>query len=172
MVLFSKALLLFGFLLCSSASHGAKWICSMQDAKYAAVDMDMESSETGVVLTGNGPKPGNGVSVKTRFKIDRFDIMQLYTGTPVIVGSSWLKGFVRSPSISESITAFTTLGLDANTATIAEKIARSSNFSDKGLRYVNTEQEVIAGVAARHPSVGYVSNYVGGVLGVKDCFSK
>ena len=166
-----KAFLTLLLLVFLPPSHAAKWICSVDSAEYSAADTDFAPG-TGVgALMPAAKKAGGNAHVKSKVKIDRLDIMQLYTGTPVIVGSTWLKGFVRSPNAQESTTAFLEIGLDPNTSVVAEKLARASNYSDKGLRYVNTEQEVILGVATRSPSVGYVTNYVGGVPGVKDCFS-
>jgi hypothetical protein len=158
-------------MLAAVPAHAAKWICSTTAGEYSQADLDFTPGSEVGTLAAASKRAGAGARVKAQLKIDRLDVMQLYTGTPVIIGSTWLKGFVLSPTAPESVTAFVGLGLDPNTAVVAEKLARVSSLSEKGLRLVSSEQEVILGVANRHPSVGYVSNYLGGVPGVKDCFS-
>jgi hypothetical protein len=153
----------------ATQSYAGKWICSVDIPDYSPVDSEFKSASGNNAQTTK--KVGANAVVKSKFKIDQIDVMQLYTGTPVIIGSTWLKGFVLPSNLDVSQTSFLNIGMSPNTGVVAEKLARASSYNDKGLRYVSTEHEVIMGVAARTPSVGYVNMFVGGFPGVKECFS-
>jgi hypothetical protein len=71
------------------------------------------------------------------------------------------------PANHPSSIALTSLGLSPQAV---ERMTRSNGLVDRGIRLVQTEQELLSKVKSIRPSVGYVMYFVGGDGNVQPCF--
>lgn len=115
-------------LLFSSGAFALDWICSVGH------------------ITADSVRGGNRT-------VHRFDLAQSYAGQPVLMGSTWLVAFMLPANHPDSQLAFSQIGLNA---LVAEKLARSTGLVDRGIRVVQSPEEMLVRVGANHPAVGYV----------------
>lgn len=123
-----RCLVLVCALLFSPAAFALDWICSAGR------------------ITADAVRGGNRA-------VHRFDLTQAYSGQPVLIGSAWLIAYMLPADHLASQLAFAQIALNAADA---EKLARNHGYIDRGIRVVQSPEEMLARVGANHPSVGYV----------------
>lgn len=98
-------------------------------------------------------------------KVDRFDILQAYSGQPVLVGNTWLAACMYEADHPETKAAFINL-IGVNPASAAA-MAKSSSLVDRGIRITRNMESCLV---ANAPAVGYSTMQLGSDGGVKPCF--
>lgn len=91
-------------------------------------------------------------------KANRYDLMDVYSGKPVLIGNAFVTGYILPSNHPETIAAFGELGLSPSTA---ERLAKSSGLVDRYIR-LTTPDEMLIKVEQTPPSVGYVTMFIGG----------
>jgi hypothetical protein len=99
-------------------------------------------------------------------RVDRTDLVQAYSGQPVLMGGTWLLAVMLPASHPDSRAAFADLGLSAEAA---ERMASGTSLIDRGIRVVQTPDQLISKVAINPPAVGYSSVFFG-ARDVASCF--
>lgn len=97
--------------------------------------------------------------------LSKLQIIQAYSGQPVLLSSTWVMVFVLPANHPSSIT-LASIGVSP---LAVERMTKSNGLIDRGIRLVQTEQEMLYRVSAIKPSVGYVMYYTGGT-NAKPCF--
>ncbi len=105
-------------------------------------------------------------NLEGRNTLSKYQLIQAYSGQPVLLSSTWVMVFIL-PSNHPSSIALTSLGLSPQAV---ERMTRSNGLVDRGIRLVQTEQELLSKVKSIKPSVGYVMYFVGGDGNVQPCF--
>lgn len=101
----------------------------------------------------------------TTKKVDRFDILQAYSGQPVLVGNTWLAACMYEADHPETKAAFINM-IGVNPAS-AVAMARSSALVDRGIRITRNMESCLI---ANAPAVGYSTMQLGSGGGIKPCF--
>jgi hypothetical protein len=104
-------------------------------------------------------------SLESTKKVDRFDILQAYSGQPVLVGNTWLAACMYEADHPETKAAFINL-IGVNPAS-AVAMARSSSLVDRGIRITRNMESCLI---ANAPAVGYSTMQLGSGGGIKPCF--
>jgi hypothetical protein len=100
----------------------------------------------------------------SKHKVDRFDVLQAYSGQPVLVGSTWLTACLLDPRHPDTQMAFASLiGVNAEAAAA---MARGSGLVDRGL---SLTRDMAVCLTDNAPAVGYSSISITR-QGVKPCF--
>ena len=159
--------LLAGLALAFSAltAHAVDWVCT---AATAPVRVAIAASDLPEGATASGAAVGvaKRATARGRSKIDRADLLQAYAGQPVLLGHTWLLAVMLPANHPDTRQAFGELGISAETA---ERMAAGTGLVDRGIRVVQTPEQLIAKVSANPPAVGYTSFFVGG-RDVAPCF--
>jgi hypothetical protein len=142
--------------LVCAAAHGADFYCS-NTSRVQITQLD-DGFETAAV-TGHHKNRGPYKS-----KVDRFDVMQAYSGQPVLVGATWLTACMLDPAHPDTRNAFG--GLIGINPESAATMARSSGLVDRGIRITRSMSMCLAENA---PAVGYSAIPIT-ATGVKPCF--
>lgn len=145
-------------LLCATARAADFYCSSTRAVQLAQLDPDAEMSAAAVGVAG-GKSARRGKN-----RIERFDVLQAYSGQPVLVGSTWLTACMLDPAHPDTRSAFGSLiGINPDSAAA---MARSTGLVDRGIRLVRDMQGCLADNA---PAVGYSAIPLAG-QGVKPCF--
>ena len=91
-------------------------------------------------------------------KANRYDLADVYTGKPVLIGNAFVTGYMLPSSHPDTIAAFGELGLSPATA---ERIAKTSGLVDRYIK-ITTPEQILINVEQISPSVGYVTLYLNG----------
>jgi len=150
-------------LLACTAAHAVEWICTTSQQTriaIAAAELPDGATASGAAV-GTAAKPN-----RARRKIDRTDLVQAYSGQPVLFGNTWLLSVMLPASHPDTRQAFGELGLSPEAA---ERMASGSSLIDRGIRVVQTPEQMVNKVAINPPAVGYASFFVG-ARDVAPCF--
>jgi hypothetical protein len=144
--------------LVAAAAPAVEWICSTSTQTRVAI----AQGELPDGATASGAAVGKLTSRRPnrqRRLVDRSDLIQAYSGQPVLFGGTWLLAVMLPASHPDSRAAFADLGLSAEAA---ERLSSPNNIIDRGIRVVQTPEQVIQKVAINPPAVGYVGFFYGG----------
>lgn len=145
----------------SRAQHVA-WICTTSQqtrVAIAAAELPDGATASGAAVASKGR------SARAR-KIDRADLVQAYSGQPVLLGSTWLLAVMLPATHPDTRAAFADLGLSPEAA---ERMAGPASLVDRGIRVVHGQDQMINKVAINPPAVGYSSIFLG-ARDVASCF--
>lgn len=152
-------------LLLASAhhAHAVEWLCTTtQQVRVAIAAADLPDG-----ATGSGAAVGTRAGGKAaRGRIEKSDLVQAYSGQPVLISYTWLLAVMLPSTHPDTRAAFADLGLSP---VAAERMANSAGLVDRGIRVVQTPEQLVAKVAANPPAVGYASFFVG-AKDVASCF--
>lgn len=149
------ALALAAACLCAAAT-AADFYCSNTSRVQIA------QAEDGYESAGATGTKGNRRGA--RHKVERFDVLQAYSGQPVLVGPTWLTACMLDPAHPDTRAAFG--GLIGINPDSAAAMARSTGLVDRGIRMTRDMPSCLTDNA---PAVGYSSFSLTG-QGVKPCF--
>jgi hypothetical protein len=142
-------------------AHAADWICTTsQTARMAIATADLPEG-----ATASGAAVGTKRRAALR-RVDRTDLIQAYSGQPVLMGHTWLLAVMLPASHPDTRAAFAQLGLSPEAA---ERMANGTGLIDRGIRVVQTPDQMIQKVAVNPPAVGYSSIFFG-ARDVASCF--
>jgi hypothetical protein len=156
-----KLTLALCFVVASAHAHAADWICTTsQTARLAIAQAELPEGATGSsAATGTKRRPGIR-------RVDRTDLIQAYSGQPVLMGHTWLLAVMLPANHPDTRTAFAQLGLSPEAA---ERMASGTGLIDRGIRVVQTPDQMIHKVGINPPAVGYSSIFFG-ARDVASCF--
>jgi|GEM_PF-4075067 len=141
--------------LCATAQAADFYCSNTRQVQIAQLEDGYESAGA----TGTA-----GKARRTKNRIERFDVLQAYSGQPVLVGSTWLTACMLDPAHPDTRSAFGSLiGINPDSAAA---MAKSTGLVDRGIRLVRDMQTCLADNA---PAVGYSAIPLAG-QGVKPCF--
>lgn len=147
-------------LLLSMASihaQAVEWLCSTSaSVRVAIAQADRGDS---FELAQANKKP-------IRYRIDKVDLVQAYSGQPVLIGRQWLLAVMLPANHPDTKAAFAELGVSPEAA---ERMASDTGLVDRGIRVVQTQNQLLDKVGANPPAVGYTSFFIGG-RDVAPCF--
>ena len=119
-----------------------------------------------LLALSNAQATGWVCNVKKGVRIERTDLVQAYSGQPVLLGRSWLMVVMLPASNIETRQAFAELGLSPEAA---ERMAADTSLVDRGIRVVNSPSQLLDKVVTSQPALGY-SNFFTGTKNVTPCF--
>lgn len=146
------------FALTSTATLAVEWVCSASQTNRVAVAAN-DRGDDFALAQASGKKP-------PRFRIERIDLIQAYSGQPVLLNRQWLLVVMLPADHPDTRAAFAELGVSPQAA---ERMAYDSGLVDRGIRVVQTPEQLINKVAINPPSVGFTSFFLGG-RDVAPCF--
>lgn len=144
-------------------AHALDWLCTTTQqvrVAIAAADLPDGAAASGAAVSTRG------AGKAARGRIEKSDLVQAYSGQPVLISYTWLLAVMLPASHPDTRQAFADLGLNP---VAAERMANGAGLVDRGIRVVQTPEQLIAKVAANPPAVGYSSFFVGG-RDVAPCF--
>ena len=147
----------------SAHAHAIEWLCTTtQQVRVAIAAADLPDG-----YNGSGAAVGTLTTSKAaRGRIDKAGLVQAYSGQPVLISYTWLLAVMLPATHPGTRAAFSGLGLSP---VAAERMANSAGLVDRGIRLVQTPEQMISKVAANPPAVGYASFFVG-ARDVASCF--
>lgn len=141
--------------LATGQAHALTWICSTSTHTRVAI----AAAELPEGATASGAAVGLLTrSPRHRTRIDRLDLIQAYSGQPVLLGGTWLLAVMLPASHPDTRAAFADLGLHPEAA---ERMASGTGLIDRGIRIVQTPDQMIHKVGINPPAVGYVGFFAG-----------
>lgn len=144
-------------------AHAITWICSTSTQTRVAI----AAGELPEGATASGAAVGLATrGTRHRTRIDRLDLIQAYSGQPVLMGGTWLLAVMLPTSHPDTRAAFGDLGISPEAS---ERMASAGALIDRGIRIVQTPDQMIQKVGINPPAVGYVG-FFGGARDVASCF--
>lgn len=143
-------------------AHAVTWICTTSQQTRVAI----AAAELPEGATASGAAVGTSKRARPRRPVDRTDLIQAYSGQPVLLGSTWLLAVMLPASHPDTRAAFADLGLSPEAA---DRMASSASLIDRGIRVVQTPEQMIDKVAINPPAVGYAGFFTG-ARDVASCF--
>lgn len=144
-------------------AHSLSWICTTTEQVRVAV----AAAELPDGSTASSAAVGTrGASKAARGRIAKSDLVQAYSGQPVLISYTWLLAVMLPASHPDTRLAFADLGINP---LAAERMAHSAALVDRGIRVVQTPEQMNTKVAANPPAVGYASFFIG-TRDVASCF--
>jgi hypothetical protein len=140
----------------TTAATAAEFWCS----NTTQIQIAQKQDEFSLANASEGKNARRG-----RHKIERFDVLQAYSGQPVLVGSTWLTACLTDPSHLDTRAAFA--GLIGVNPESSAAMARSTGLVDRGIRLTRDMKMCLIENA---PAVGYTSIPFSADGGVKPCF--
>lgn len=140
-------------------AQAVDWLCTTLP-QARAVATSQESSD------GMAAAVGTKRPARARRQIDRLDLVQAYSGQPVLLGSTWLLAVMLPASHPDTRQAFGELGLNPEAT---ERMASGAGLIDRGIRIVQTPEQLANKLATNPPAVGYAGFFSGG-RDVAPCF--
>ncbi len=138
-------------------AHAVDWVCTGANTSVrvaiASADLPDGATASGAAVATKK------AAVRGRTKIDRADLMQAYSGQPVLLGHTWLLAVMLPASHPDSRQAFGELGISAEAA---ERMASGAGLVDRGIRVVQTPAQMVDKVSSNPPAVGYTGFFSGG----------
>lgn len=144
--------------VCMSASAADFYCSSTRAVQLAQLDPDADTSAAAMGTAGGK------AARRTRYKVERFDVLQAYSGQPVLVGSTWLTACMLEPHHPDTRAAFG--GLIGLNPDASAAMARSTGLVDRGIRIT---RDMTACITDNAPAVGYSAISIAG-QGVRPCF--
>lgn len=144
--------------LASTATFAVEWVCSTSQATRVAIAAADRGDDFALAQAPSKKPP--------RFRIDRLDLIQAYSGQPVLLNRQWLLVVMLPADHPDTRVAFAELGVSPQAA---ERMATDSGLVDRGIRVVQTPDQLINKVAINPPAVGFTSFFIGG-RDVAPCF--
>ncbi len=145
----------------SAHAHATDWICTTsQTARVAIAAAELPEGAT-ASSAATGAKRRAGIR-----RVDRTDLIQAYSGQPVLMGHTWLLAVMLPASHPDTRAAFADLGVSPEAA---ERMASGASLIDRGIRVVQTPDQMIHKVGINPPAVGYSSIFFG-ARDVASCF--
>lgn len=148
---------LFLFAVSINAS-AVEWLCSTSATTRLAI-AQADRGEGFELAQSSSKKP-------VRYRIDKVDLVQAYSGQPVLIGRQWLLVVMLPANHPDTKAAFAELGISPEAA---ERMASDTGLVDRGIRVVQTQDQLINKVSINPPSVGYTSFFIGS-RDVAPCF--
>lgn len=139
----------------ASSVYALDWICT---TPASPVRVAIAAAEHGSDGTSAAVASKKG-SARARPALGKLDLMQAYSGQPVLMGHTWLLAVMLPASHPDTRAAFSELGLSAEAA---ERMASGSGLVDRGIRVVQTPTQMIEKVSNNPPAVGYTGFFTGG----------
>lgn len=134
------------------------WICTQSSAPVRVAVAAADDDSFAPASVGN--------KARSRKRLERTDLMQAYSGQPVLMGHTWLLAVMLPASHPDTRAAFSDLGLSAEAA---ERMASGSGLVDRGIRLVRTPAQLVEKMSNNPPAVGYVG-FFSGARDVELCF--
>lgn len=155
-----KRAILSAAICLASAVHAqsVQWLCNTSASTQAAIKAAAADSEQ--FHLAELPRK------QSRYRIDLVDLQQAYQGQPVFVGRKWLLVVMLPASHPDTRAAFAELGINPEAA---ERMASDTGLVDRGIRLVQTQQQMLDKVAQNKLTVGYTTFFLGG-RDVAPCF--
>jgi hypothetical protein len=144
--------------LASTATFAVEWVCSTSQATRVAIAAADRGDDFALAQAPNKKPP--------RFRIDRLDLIQAYSGQPVLLNRQWLLVVMLPADHPDTRVAFAELGVSPQAA---ERMATDSGLVDRGIRVVQTPDQLIHKVGINPPAVGFTSFFIGS-RDVAPCF--
>jgi hypothetical protein len=142
------------FALWGAHAGAVDWICTTsQQIRPFISEAELPQGATGASAATGTTRRRAGLR-----RIDKADLVQAYSGQPVLMGSTWLLAVMLPASHPDSRLAFSDLGLSA---AAAERMASGSSLIDRGIRVVQSQEQMIQKVTNNPPAVGYSSIFFG-----------
>lgn len=138
------------------------WLCATSQQTRVSI----AAAELPEGATGSSAAVGTSKRVRPRRLVDRTDLIQAYSGQPVLFGGTWLLAVMLPANHPDTRQAFAELGLSAEAA---ERMASGTSLVDRGIRVVQTQEQMIQKIAINPPAVGYSSVFFG-ARDVASCF--
>ena len=156
-----KRVILSAALCLASVAHAqsVQWLCNTSPSTQAAIKAAAAADSEQFQLAELPRK-------QSRYRIDRVDLQQAYQGQPVFVGRKWLLVVMLPASHPDTRAAFAELGINPEAA---ERMASDTGLVDRGIRLVQTQQQMLDKVAQNKLTVGYTTFFLGG-RDVAPCF--
>ena len=146
-------------LACSAlTAHAVDWVCTGATAPVRVAIASADLPE-GATASGAAVGVSKKVAARVRTKIDRADLMQAYSGQPVLLGHTWLLAVMLPANHPDTRQAFGELGISAEAA---ERMASGAGLVDRGIRVVQTPAQMVDKVSSNPPAVGYTGFFSGG----------
>ena len=145
--------------LCNTAKAADFYCSNTSRVQIAQLEDGYESAGATATTVGTGK-----TSRRAKNRIERFDVLQAYSGQPVLVGSTWLTACMLDPAHPDTRSAFG--GLIGINPESTAAMARSTGLVDRGIRIT---RDMPGCLAENAPAVGYSSIPLAG-QGVKPCF--
>lgn len=139
-------------------AHAIEWLCSTSATVRVAI-AQADRGDTFELAQAHAKKPA-------RYRIERLDLVQAYSGQPVLIGRQWLLAVMLPANHPDTKAAFAELGISPEAA---ERMASDTGLVDRGIRVVQTQSQLLDKVASNPPAVGYTSFFIGG-RDVAPCF--
>ena len=132
------------------------WLCTASTApvRVAIAAADLPEGSTSAAALASVRRS----SIRSRSRIDRTDLMQAYSGQPVLIGHTWLLAVMLPANHPATREAFADLNISAEAA---ERMATGNSLVDRGIRVVQTPEQLIEKLSMNPPAVGYVGFFTG-----------
>jgi hypothetical protein len=137
-------------------AYAVDWVCSTSQSTRIAIAAAERGDNFELSQAGKLKK----------YRVDRLDLVQAYSGQPVLIGRQWLLVVMLPASHPDTRAAFAELGLSPEAA---ERMGSDTGLVDRGIRVVQTPAQLMEKVAINPPAVGYTSFFLGG-RDVAPCF--
>lgn len=142
-----------------ATAQSSQWICTTtEQVRVAVAAAELPAGSTAAAAVGR--------SKAARGRITTSDLVQAYSGQPVLIGYTWLLAVMLPATHPDTRAAFSELSVNP---AAAERMAATSALVDRGIRVVQTPEQMTSKVAGNPPAVGYTSFFVGG-RDVAPCF--
>lgn len=129
------------------SAQAIEWICTTsQQPRMVIAELPEGATGSSAALVTNSR------AARPRRKIDRTDLIQAYSGQPVLLGNTWLLAVMLPAAHPETRQAFGELGISPEAS---ERMASGSGLIDRGIRVVQTPEQLIQKVATNPPAVGF-----------------
>jgi hypothetical protein len=150
---------------CALTAQAVDWVCTVANVptRVAIASADLPD---GATASGAAVGAIKRVTARGRSKIDRADLLQAYSGQPVLLGHTWLLAVMLPANHPDTRQAFGELGISAEAA---ERMASGAGLVDRGIRVVQTPAQMMDKLATNPPAVGYTGFFTGG-RDVAPCF--
>jgi hypothetical protein len=143
-------------ILSTAAAFAAEFYCSSTPRIRVA---QLGESVEVAAATGSAKNARRG-----RYRLERFDVLQAYSGQPVLLGHTWLTACMMPPTHPDTRNAFASLVGVSPDASAA--MANATGLVDRGIRITLDMKSCLADNA---PAVGYSSTPIDSE-GIKLCF--
>jgi hypothetical protein len=153
--------LVLGMACAQAQAQAIEWICSTSQAARVAI----AAAELPDGATASSAATGTKLRAPQR-RVGRTDLIQAYSGQPVLMGHTWLLAVMLPASHPDTRAAFAELGLSPEAA---ERMASGTGLIDRGVRVMQTPDQLISKVSNNPPAVGYSSVFFG-ARDVASCF--
>jgi hypothetical protein len=135
-------------------AHAVTWLCTTAKAPRVA-ETGNHWQLAGAEREGNASR-----------SVARSDIIQAYSGQPVLLGGTWLLAYMLPADSADTKAAFLELGISP----VAAQAMTRNSLVDRGIRIAKTPEELLDKLVKNPPAVGYTSFFLGANKNVAACF--